>query len=222
MFADTDVAFSQSEFENSSIYNNANTAEKLVRMEDSIRRGIDLYYNFVSEYTQTKLFTLKATTVEDVTTYENLINLANETTFGFPTRIDALFYILNSDNTQTLAQRKEQIDFVYDEIAKTIFFVDKDYTEYEGNVKFFVWYKIKKTNIPYTDVDEITYDLDTLNIPSEVQRMLPFYVKSELYEEDEPAIAMMSKNTFIQFLTGLRKKTTNNQTKVKRARVFDK
>ena len=49
MFADTDIEFSFAEFENNSIYENANTREKLIRMNDSIRRAIDLYYHYHGE-----------------------------------------------------------------------------------------------------------------------------------------------------------------------------
>ena len=49
MFADTDMMFDYTEFENRAVYENVNTREKLVRMEDSIRRAIDLFYEYVGQ-----------------------------------------------------------------------------------------------------------------------------------------------------------------------------
>ena len=44
MFAGSGLSFSKEEFENEVVYSNGNTRDKLTRMNDSIRRAIDLYY----------------------------------------------------------------------------------------------------------------------------------------------------------------------------------
>ena len=59
MFADADIEFSYTEFAEETVYNNANTREKLVRMEDSIRRAIDIYHQYSEKITKTTSLLLK-------------------------------------------------------------------------------------------------------------------------------------------------------------------
>jgi hypothetical protein len=71
-----------------------------------------------------------------------------------------------------------------------------------------------------THTDET--DLSTFNIPLDVQRMIPYFVKGELYEEDELAVAQQAKQEFIRFVTNLSRPFNVVQTKAKRAKVFNK
>ena len=220
MFADTDIEFSLEEFTSRTIYENSNTREKLVSMDESIKRAIDVYYNFVGEKSGIADFVLKTTEAEDIITYYNEIDLSTNVLIGYPTRVDVYFYT-TSEEVQTLNLIKEAVDFTFDEISNKIIFLDVNYSYYEADVKFKVYYKMKKLNLP-DDAAELTYDLNELYIPEEVQRKIPLFVKGELYEEDESGMAAQAANQYLQFLTTVRKPFSKVQTKVKRAKVFSK
>ena len=79
MFADSDMQFSEEEFSEKIVYENFNTADKLVRMEDSIRRAIDLYYIYVGEATKRETFNLLQ--IEEI--YTNTIDLSIVENVGF-------------------------------------------------------------------------------------------------------------------------------------------
>ena len=219
MFADTDIQFSIDEFSGEKeIYNNANTREKLVLMEASIRRAIDQYYKFAGQPTVVVEVGLDV----DTEVYSNSIDFSGNALFDIPKRIDAKFYDSDDEDVQTFRMTSTEIDFVYDEINKKVMFLHDEYTDWGADVKFIVWYKRAKVNIPYTTIDELTYELDTLYIPEEVQRMIPYFIKGELYEEDEEGSANNAMQTYIYFLRGLDKRTVKRQTKVKRSAVFGK
>jgi hypothetical protein len=80
-----------------------------------------------------------------------------------------------------------------------------------------VYYRQSKVNL-----GTVTDQTDVTLIPEDVLRMVPYFIKGELYEEDEPNIAMQSRQMYVQYLMGLRKKFTKTQTKVKSAKVFHK
>jgi hypothetical protein len=225
MFSDTDLEFSEEEFENNAVYNNANTREKLVRMDDSIRRAIDMYYIYKGEIT---LFTDNVPLYNNNNITSNYIQTSavSSTNFGFPTRIDLLVYEELEDETLVLRKHVNEINFDFFETDGIIHFFDENYLNYITNYdyipKFRVWYKTNKINLPIT-FNEITYDVNTLEvIPEDVQRMIPYFIKGELYEEDEPNLAFQARNLYVQYLMGLRKKFNKTQTKVKSARVFSK
>ncbi len=216
MFADYDMLFNKEEFENGTLENNPNTREKLVRMGDSIRRGIDLFYQYVGEQTQENDFSLNMSG-ED---YLNKIDLSGEELFGYPIRVDVYFYNLK---TNALVSNNKQINFVYNSIEKSIWF-ETDYARYAKdyfNVSFKIFYKMKKINVP-EDADDLTYDLNDLYLPVEVQRMLPYFVKGELYEEDEYSVAQVARGQYMQFLLSLEKPFSRVQTKISRSKVFEK
>ena len=52
--------------------------------------------------------------------------------------------------------------------------------------------------------------------------MIPYFVKGELYEEDEPAMAQTAYAMYINFLRGLKRPFNKVQTKVRRSQVFTK
>lgn len=209
MFADTDIEFSEQEFIDGIVHDNANTREKLIRMNDSISRAIDLYYQYKGEpVTVAKDVVLETDNTIDTSEFEN---------FGFPTRIDLFVY----DTEGTLRKQIDQINFEFFEYEGFIGFLDQDFSVYENyDIKFNVWYRLSKINIPSV-VSDLEYDLDELKtVPADVQRMIPYFVKAELYEEDEPNVANQSRAIYMQYLMGLRKKFTKAQTKVKSANVF--
>ena len=70
-------------------------------------------------------------------------------------------------------------------------------------------------------VDELTYDLNELRIPESAQRMIPYFIKGELYEEDEPNIAAASKRQYVDFLMTMERPFIRVQTKVKRSKIFE-
>lgn len=222
MFADSDMNFDEAEFTadgngNRVVYDNNNTREKLVLMDESISRAIDKYYSIVGESTKLGTFNLKL----NVDVYENELDISTVTDFGFPTRMDVEIYDDDGEGNKTHRLTFKQIDFLFDPNTKQILFYNDNFTDYEDNAVFKVFYKTAKQNLPDSP-DEITFDLDTLGIPAEVQRHIPYFVKGELYEEDEPNVAEVSMQKYVSFLYGLRKPFSNVQTKVKRSRVFDK
>jgi hypothetical protein len=220
MFADSDIQFSEAEFTNGAIRLNANTAEKLVRMDDSIRRAIDLYYSYVGEWQR---ITEKELLIVDNVRQNYIYGFSSD--FGFPTRVDILIYLVKDSGNQ-LAQTMNAVNFSFDPITMKLEFLDRDvlvyYTQYtDVAVKFRVFYRMKKLNLPYP-VNELTFDLNTLFLPEEVQRKIPFYVKGELYEEDEASMAQNAKREYIAFCAGLRNPSIITQTKVKRSPIFGK
>lgn len=216
MFSATDMNFSYDEFQNGTVYNNPNTKLKLIGMEDSIRRGIDLYYSMVGEQTQVEKYDVDPESDDD----RNKIKLNDDV--GFPTRVDFVAYI-----GDRLVLKKQQINYFYDSIKKEIIFTDKDYQaiyvdQLGLTLKFIVWYKTKKKNLPYTGLNELAYDLNVLNIPEEVQRMLPYYIKAEAYEEDEPSKAQEARQYYMHFLQSIRKPFSKVQTRVKKSKIFNR
>ena len=217
MFVDSEMEFSETEFSSGTVYDNYNTKEKLVRMEDSIRRGIDLYYNLVGVPILVDMFELVKDEEEK---YYNKIDVSLKELFGEPLRINALLYVKRNDVLE-LRRILENINFVYNPLEKEISFYDEDYAFLGEVVKFQIWYRLKKENIPLI-ANEIEYDLDILPIPSEVQRMLPYFIKAEAYEEDEPQMAKQSREYYISFLHTLPKPFQKVQTKVKKSKIFRK
>jgi len=217
MFADTSIQFSEEEFETGVLLSNGNTREKLIRMDDSVRRGIDRYYEIVGSPRVFGTFSLEQTGLS--------IGLSNQLDFDIPERVDVKIYDSYVDEdgvtVKFLRLTKTQIDYVYDSISKRIYLEDEDYSIYGDNVTFIIWYKRIKSNVPES-VDQMTYDLNDIFIPEEVQRMIPYFVKGELYEEDDASMAQTSMAMYINFLTGLKRPFNKVQTKVKRSQLFTK
>jgi hypothetical protein len=59
-----------------------------------------------------------------------------------------------------------------------------------------------------TKIDNITDNIaatdDVPNLSDELARLIPYYIKFELYQEDEPDLALTAKNTFDQGIESLR------------------
>lgn len=208
MFADTDIQFSYDEFENGSIYDNANTRNKLIRMNDSIARAIELYYQYVGQ--KTKRDTTVGLYKEDEI-FENFFVYATK-----PSRIDV------NENLEKNISKENNIPFFYDEDNQEVY-LEKDYTFLGEDITFTVYYKKPKLNFQYNvQYSDLTSDLNAFEIPENVQLMIPYYIKGELYEEDEYAIAQAAKNTYLQFVVSLESNFNHMQSKVRRSKVFDK
>lgn len=227
MFADSDLSFNEAEFNNGTIQANPNTRDKLVRMVDSIRRGVDLYYSIVGEQTtRIEGKTLLSAVVNNITVYYDILDFTQgPSNFGFPTRIDVKITDIYDPANPIVLSEANQIDYIYDAQAKRVYFSQSfshylnEYDNYA--IEFVVWYKVNKANIPL-DANEMTYDLDALFIPAEIQRALPFYVKSELYEEDEFSISQLARQQYVALVSSIRKPFNKVQTKVKKAKIFSK
>lgn len=207
MFTDFDLQFNLNDFTDGTIYANPNTRDKLVRMNDSIQRGLNLYYQQVG-----------------TTTGFQVIDAAPELTLPtgeYPKRIDVLVYE-TVDNETTLRKEIRDVTYSFDELTDRIYFFDIDYIkEYEDyDVKYRIMYL--RDSIVIGVANELEYDLNDYDIPQEIQYMLPYFVKGELYEEEDPQIALQARQLYLQFLSGMRKPFSNVQTKVKRANVFNK
>lgn len=257
MFADTDVNFSYAEFSDGTIYSNSNTKEKLTRMNDSIARAIDMYYQYNRE--QTKLwsqiplyytyvitnnstgltYTLQTgetlnrdaygvhtvlnaqgevvlSDIAVVYTFQNYLdNTTKPSDFAYPTRVDLL-------KDKNYVNEQDNIEFYYDEATEQIYFHTQDFASYDSDtvklaLKFRVYYKIDITNIDTSaSLSDLTTELNDLGIPADVQRMIPYFIKGEIYEEDEADIARAAKQEYINYI-GQRPRNTFSkyQTKVK-------
>lgn len=212
MFADYDMQFDEEEFQERIVYDNPNTRDKLIRMDDSIRRAIDIYYNVVGDVSTIWNFSLDFENGE----FLNSIDLNQKEDIYYPTRVDL---VMRDANGYQLF-RNNQINFYYDTTQNLITFNQEDYRSFGERVMFIVYYKKQRATIPII-VDEIDFDLDSIGIRSDVQNLIPYYIKGELYEEDEPNIAAEAKGYYIQSLSRLRKQFSNVRTKVRRSKVFD-
>ena len=98
MFADTDVSFETTELgetKNGVLYTNSNTSEKLTKMEASISRAIDMYYQYNKE--QTKIwdsvplhytFVITDNTTNSTYTLQSNESLSRDT-YGVHTVVDS-------------------------------------------------------------------------------------------------------------------------------------
>lgn len=222
MFADTDIMFNKEEFENNSLYENSNTREKLIRMNDSIRRAIDLYYHYAGQYKRRA--TVKYV-VDNQGKVTNFLDLSQVEDFGIPSRIQ-LYSV--GENTRILNfSRTRNLSFYYDAISGEVSVeFDLEGSNFDLNnlprgikkedFEFLIYYEVKKMNLPSDEIiDELTFDLNTLNIPEDIQRMIPKYIKGEIYEEDEYSIALMSKEEYMRYLIEHVSKFSNVQTRVR-------
>lgn len=66
-------------------------------------------------------------------------------------------------------------------------------------LKLLYWSKIPAIKETLQDSDEIPH------LSDELARIIPYYIKYDLYQEDEPDLALHAKNTFEQGIESLRK-----------------
>lgn len=202
MFADSEITFSYEDFKQGVIEDNANTREKLIRMDDSIKRAIDMYYSYCGNINKKVKVKYKENTY--------LLDIDDIEDFGYPTRVDLV------RKSRVIGQ--EKLDYHYDSLVKEIEVVFDNIehlTDLEKqDLDFLLYYEMKRYNLP-DNFDKIEYDLDDIFIPQDIQRQIPKYIKGELYEEDEPSMAMISKNEYLTFLANRQKDFSVVQNKVK-------
>ena len=58
-------------------------------------------------------------------------------------------------------------------------------------------------------------DIDELPMPDELANILPYFIKADLYQEDEPQLAEAARNQFEQYLAAIDTKDKSRQTHVK-------
>ena len=63
-------------------------------------------------------------------------------------------------------------------------------------------------------------DFDELDIPDNIARLIPYYIKSELYQEEEPTISADARNIFEACLEDLKKPTISKQNYVEQVIRF--
>lgn len=98
---------------------------------------------------------------------------------------------------------------------------------YDASVEFImeeklmrVWNKTRTGEyrlIYYTELatSETLGDTGTVLLDADVARLIPYFVKGELYQDDEPNLAGESRNLFEQMLAALRTRTHSRQSKIK-------
>lgn len=86
--------------------------------------------------------------------------------------------------------------------------------EMEGNILL-----LPKANADYTilyyptvkTVNDATEDLEELLIPDKIARLIPYFVKGDLYQEEEPDLAADARNIFEASLDDLKMQNQNKQ-----------
>lgn len=74
-------------------------------------------------------------------------------------------------------------------------------------------YKLVYTKeMPY--FTDSTTDATTVALPDEILRLIPYFIKGELYEEEDANLAAVAMNVFEQRLMMLKKKKERHQTKI--------
>lgn len=211
MFTDTDIEFSQEEFDNNSIYENPNTREKLVRMNDSISRAIDIYYDYCGAIKKRSNVTLE----KDIEgNFLNTIDISSLENFGEPSKIDFVLY------SEAIINKVENLSFYFNEMDNKLEIVNVDvlkgYLESYPESYFVLSYDLEKKNLDFGETyDDVTYDLDSIYIPKAIQRAIPFYIKEELYEEDEYLLANNSGSKYMASIMRFGKNTSNHQRNIK-------
>jgi len=207
MFADSGLSFSKDEFESKVVYSNGNTRDKLTRMNDSIRRAIDLYYQTCGQFVKRKK--VKYRIDGDIVT--DFLDLSEIDDFGSVSRID-----INKNNNLRIKGQKD-IPYFFNQVDKEVeILIHIPDTIRKDEIEFTLSYYIEDANLPDDDlINELEFNLDSLNIPSDIQRKIPLYIKGEIYEEDEYALAQASKNEYIQYLLMHKRKYGGVQTKVR-------
>lgn len=171
-------------------------------MDDSIKRAIDMYYSYCGNINKKVKVKYKENTY--------LLDIDDIEDFGYPTRVDLV------RKSRVIGQ--EKLDYHYDSLVKEIEVVFDNIehlTDLEKqDLDFLLYYEMKRYNLP-DNFDKIEYDLDDIFIPQDIQRQIPKYIKGELYEEDEPSMAMISKNEYLGYLVNRQKDFSVAQNKVK-------
>ena len=85
----------------------------------------------------------------------------------------------------------------------------------DGSVHTVLYYPTIKT------ITENTDDNDELWIPDYIARLIPYFIKSELFQEEEPELAAAARNLFEASLDDLKSSNESKQNKVKQVFRFE-
>jgi len=93
---------------------------------------------------------------------------------------------------------------------------DTLYLPYQADgVYTLIYFKV----LPY--LTSTTLDTATLNVPDKLLRLIPYFVKSELYEEEQPQLAVHARNLFEAGLSALKPKSETKQTNIVELFTFE-
>ena len=81
-------------------------------------------------------------------------------------------------------------------------------SEYEGEYSVLYYYRPKRIN-PASPSSTV------IDVPDYIAEIIPYWVKADLYEEDEPSAAVAARNIFEQMLSDIVRPDSNGQGSVK-------
>lgn len=176
-------------------YEDSNLNEYLYQMPESINRCFD---RFLMDNVAPKAVVEIDDEVYDVTVDDkNIYMTMNMTQIADYYRIDRVIYINPS----------------------IVYHVDFDYIMEEDNLILayqngYGTYKVVYVKkMPY--LTSTSADDDEIDLPGELLRLVPYFVKSDLFEEDEPNLAAAARNIFEASLASIKQKSTIRQTVIK-------
>lgn len=218
MFTDTDVTYDISDMQE--YYNNSNTREKLIRMNDSINRALSLYYQRVGLSRGKKVVELDKEPGNSTYYLNSIADIYEQ----IPDLYSVLKVRISSPFKKTLYNSNFDFDgeeIVFMDLTRYVTATEKENTTievfYEKEPKFLITETGEAAKID----QDITFDFDDWGIPNEIQLQLPLFIKGEAYEEDEPQMALYAKNEFLNFLQLVKKPRVVKQQTV-RSRKWNK
>lgn len=218
MFTDTDVTYDISDMQE--YYNNSNTREKLIRMNDSINRALSLYYQRVGLSRGKKVVELDKESDNSTYYLNSIANIYEQ----IPDLNSVLKVRISSPFKKTLYNSNFDFDgeeIVFMDLTRYVTATEKEHTTievfYEKEPKFLITENGEAAKIH----QDITFDFDDWDIPNEIQLQIPLFIKGEAYEEDEPQMALYAKNEFLNFLQLVKKPRVVKQQTV-RSRKWNK
>lgn len=190
-------------FENiDEIEGDPNIQKYLFGMNMSIARGIDLYYQMCGR---------KHNYVEQ--------GFDDDGSGGYLPRV-TLSKSLGIEYINKLKANDKELEVVwfYNENGDFVLpFNNLGYKPDEMVFKVFYTEKIKNIELDAA----YDFDLGDIGISDELARLLPYYIKAEAYEEDEPELAAQARALYMQGLLGLPRVHHKAQVKVKRNKIFN-
>jgi hypothetical protein len=181
-------------------YDDTNLSPYLNKMNGSINRALD---RFLAE----------GFSIEKVVAVSTLTNTEDDITITIDlTQIADYQSIVRVSFTDGLGYYNGACDYTME--ADTLLLPFQDLT-----VSGYVYNLIYNAELPYTTSS--TLDTDTITLPTEWLRMIPYFIKGELFENDEPNLAAASMNLFNATMSRLQKKKTTYQTYLKTVHYLD-
>lgn len=200
------------------IANNEKLPKKTIELS-CVEGDIGNYYvrykldTLVKEGFSNDILKVKSIAYEKDNIYKNLTDYTEEghNVFLLPKLAEISKYANLSSFPETGSQGKLYIALD----TNKVYFWDKNKYSEETNLD-----KYGKYIITYSPrfVNRLTYDdPDTkeLNIPEDLLDIVPYFVKGDLYETDDPNAAALARNLFHAYLSEIPSQNETRQTKVK-------